>query len=323
MSKVSEILQSTLLDLIESTDDTILILASHDPMEEPRIVYVNPSFCRISGYTEDEIIGETKRILQGPDTCKKTLARIESAIKGGKGCREELLNYAKDGTPYWFDIHIIPLHTDNSDTKYFGAIQRDVTKKRSAFDELERLAHQDILTGIGNRAALQRHMEHLANSDDDTHKKHCMLLYDMDGFKEINDTLGHIAGDNVLRRFAEYLTSTLGSEDFLARLGGDEFVVILRDYLPQEALDFAEKAVSNLASMKVEGVEKTSVSVGMTSFHPGDEMEAVIAGADTALYRAKHSGKGTVRVYRPANGKDQMWLRGEPGDQRQKQQADI
>lgn len=250
MPKISDILQSTLLALIDSTDDTILILASQNIEEqEPRIVYVNPAFCRISGYTKDEIIGKTKRILQGPGTCKHTLARIEAAIKAGEECQAELLNYAKDGTPYWFDTHIVPLHVKAGTTSYFGAIQRDVTDKKNAFDDLERLAHRDVLTGIANRAALDQHMESLSKTTDTKADDPCMLMFDLDGFKEINDTLGHIAGDKILRHFAEYVTSTLGPDDFLARLGGDEFVAILRGHSPEAALLLAEQAVSDLASM--------------------------------------------------------------------------
>ncbi|TVR07493.1 MAG: GGDEF domain-containing protein [Salinarimonadaceae bacterium] len=124
-----------------------------------------------------------------------------------------------------------------------------------------------------------------------------MLLFDLDGFKDINDTLGHIAGDEILRRFAAYVASSLRRDDFMARLGGDEFVAILKGYTPDAALLFAEQVVENLAMMKVSGASKIGVSVGMTCFQPGDDMKAVIARADIALYRAKDAGKGTVRVY--------------------------
>lgn len=298
MPEISDILQSTLLDLIDSTDDTILILASRNIEEqEPRIVYVNPAFCRISGYTRDEIIGKTKRILHGPGTCKHTLARIEAAIRAGEDCQAELLNYAKDGTPYWFDTHIVPLQTKSGSNRYFGAIQRDITDKKNAFEDLERLAHRDVLTGIANRAALDQHMESLSKTTGTKADDPCMLIFDLDGFKEINDTLGHVAGDKILRRFADYVTSTLGPDDFLARLGGDEFVAILRGHSPGAALLLAEQAVSDLASMGCWGAEKIGVSVGMTFFRSGDGLEAVIADADIALYRAKNAGKGTVRIH--------------------------
>ena len=155
MPEVSHIVKSALLDLIEATNDAILITSASDIKRPgPRILYANEAFCKISGYSRDEVLGKTPRILQGPGTCKRALGRIAIALKAGQECQEELLNYARDGTPYWLAIHIVPLHDESGKIQFFGAIERDVTAKRTAFEHLERLAHEDILTGIGNRTAL-------------------------------------------------------------------------------------------------------------------------------------------------------------------------
>lgn len=298
MPEVTDIVKTALLDLIEATNDAILITSASDlDRPGPRIIYANKAFCKISGYEREEVIGKTPRILQGPGTSQQALSRIAEALRLGQECQEELLNYSRDGTPYWLDIHIVPLHDELGTIRYFGAIERDVTDKRTETEHLERLALEDILTGIGNRAALERHFEDLAQTRGATTETPCMLLFDLDGFKEINDSLGHMAGDQILRHFAGYVASTLRRDDFLARLGGDEFVAILQGQKPDEARIFAERVVSNLASMKVSGADKIGVSVGMTFFHPGDAMEKVIAAADTALYRAKDAGKGQVRVH--------------------------
>lgn len=303
MSQTSALMQSALLDLIEATKDAVLITSADDlDQPGPRILHANPAFCRISGYTSAEVLGKTPRILQGPGTCPRAIARMSEALRAGRECQEEILNYAKDGTPYWLDIHIVPLRDETGRIRFFGAIERDVTEKATAIEHLERLALEDMLTGIANRAALQQHLEALprqteSGTTDTMPEKPCMLLFDLDGFKEINDTLGHIAGDNILRHFAGYVASTLRRDDFMARLGGDEFVAILKGYTPGEAYHTAEQVVENLACMKVSGADRIGVSVGMTFFHPGEPMDRVIAGADTALYRAKAAGKGTVRVY--------------------------
>ena len=298
MNLVANIVQSALLDLIEATNDAILI-TSADNVERPGpiIVYANAAFCRISGYTLKEVLGQSPRILQGPGTCPLALRRIAAALRAGQECQEEVLNYAKDGTPYWLDIHIVPLRDETGAIRYFGAIERDITGKRTAVEQLERLALEDILTGVGNRAALQKHMENLSEQPHIATERPCLLLFDLDGFKHINDTLGHLAGDDILRHFAGYVASILRRDDFMARLGGDEFVAVLQGYTPEAALLFAENVVANLATMKVSGADRIGVSVGMTDFAPGDEMSTVIAGADIALYRAKDAGKGTVRVY--------------------------
>lgn len=291
------IVKRALLDLVEATNDAIVITSANDlDRPGPRIIYANAAFCRISGYSKEEVLGKTPRILQGPGTSKEALGRIAKAIKAGQECQEEVLNYSRDGTPYWLDIHIVPLHDETGNIQYFAAIERDVTEKRTAVEHLERLALEDILTGIGNRAALEKHMDDLADGAGATADNYCMLLFDLDGFKDVNDTLGHIAGDQILRRFASYVASTLRRDDFMARLGGDEFVAILQGYTSASARLFAENVVSNLASMEVSGAEKIGVSVGMTFFQPGDAIETVIASADTALYRAKGAGKGKVCV---------------------------
>ncbi len=191
----------------------------------------------------------------------------------------------------------MPLRDETGAIRYFGAIERDVTDKRSETERLERLALEDVLTGIGNRAALERHMADLSKTSSRMAKTFCMLLFDLDGFKGVNDSLGHVAGDNILRHFAGYLASTLHRDDFLARLGGDEFVVVLQGYTPESARLYAENVISNLSLMKGEGAERISVSVGMTSFNRSDRITQVIDAADIALYRAKETGKGRVCAY--------------------------
>lgn len=298
MTRVADIVQSALLDLIEATNDAILITSAEDvDRPGPRIVHANAAFCRISGYALDEVLGRTPRILQGPGTCPLALGRIAAALRAGQECQEELLNYSRDGRPYWLDIHIVPLRDETGVIRYFGAIERDVTGKRTAVEQLERLALEDILTGIGNRSALQMHMEGLSDASQEAGERLFLLMFDLDGFKQINDTLGHLAGDDILRHFAGYVASNLRRDDFMARLGGDEFVAVLHGYTAEAALLFAENVVANLATMKVSGADRIGVSVGMTEFAPGDPMAKVIAGADTALYRAKDAGKGTVRVH--------------------------
>ncbi|MFZ3583191.1 GGDEF domain-containing protein [Loktanella sp. DJP18] len=292
-----EIVQSALLDLIEATNDAIVITSAEEiERPGPLIVHANTAFCRISGYALEEVLGKSPRVLQGPGTCPLALGRIAASLRAGQECQEELLNYAKDGTPYWLDIHIVPLRDEMGVIRYFGAIERDVTGKRTAVEQLERLALEDILTGIGNRAALHKHMESLSQQLDMATERPFLLLFDLDGFKQINDTLGHLAGDDILRHFAGYVASNLRRDDFMARLGGDEFVAVLHGYTAEAALLFAKNVVANLATMQVSGAESIGVSVGMTDFAPGDEMSKVIAGADRALYRAKDAGKGTVRV---------------------------
>jgi len=280
--------------LIEATNDAIIITTAHDlDRPGPRIVYVNPAFSIISGYQSDEVIGKSPRLLQGPGTDVKARSRIRTSLRAGRSGREEMLNYARDGRPYWLDIHIVPLLDDNGVLQYFGAIERDVTETRNTVDRLHRLAHEDVLTGLGNRAALHHHIDARCDA---VAGPVTLLMFDLDGFKAVNDTLGHLAGDEILRLFAAQVVTSLNRDDFMARLGGDEFVVILKGYAPKQALDFAEGVLAKLAVLPVAGARGIGASVGIADLTPQDTLETVLARADAALYRAKAAGKGVARV---------------------------
>ena len=121
------------------------------------------------------------------------------------------------------------------------------------------------------------------------------LMIDLDGFKAVNDTLGHRSGDVILQHFAAHVISMLRRDDFVARLGGDEFVVILCGYNEKEALGVAEKIAGNLKQMAIAGSELVGASVGLTRFMPGEGFGPVAEAADAALYEAKRVGKGVVR----------------------------
>ncbi len=121
----------TLRALVEATSDAIVV-TSADALDlpGPKIVYANPAFCRLAGYELHEVVGKTPRILQGPATDRAALQRMKTAMVAGKGCREEILNYAKGGRPYWLDIQIVPLFGEDGTLQYFAAIERDVTDRR-------------------------------------------------------------------------------------------------------------------------------------------------------------------------------------------------
>ena len=117
----------------------------------PRIVYVNPAFTRLTGYSEAEAIGSSPRMLQGPGTCRATLKTIRTTLQQGLPVHEKILNYAKSGAPYWIDMRIVALREVDGSISHFAAIERDVTLDKRRLDELEFVADRDILTGIPNR----------------------------------------------------------------------------------------------------------------------------------------------------------------------------
>ncbi|MBB5519550.1 sensor domain-containing diguanylate cyclase [Amphiplicatus metriothermophilus] len=289
-----------LAEMVESVNDAIII-TSADGVDapEPRILYVNPAFTAITGYSAAEAIGRSPRMLQGPGTDRDALDRIRTALSERRECREEILNYGKDGYAYWLDIHIVPIFDAHGALKYFAAIERDVTARRMRTEELERQARQDPLTGLANRAALREMLNALACAGAAGPQRNVLLLLDLDDFKQVNDVWGHAAGDALLQRCAALITACLGPDDFAARLGGDEFAVLCRGSCPARARALARRIIRAVKGLRTSGGARAGVgaSAGAAEFASGEEMACILARADQALYEAKRAGKGAARLY--------------------------
>lgn len=180
-----------------------------------------------------------------------------------------------------------------------------LTSSEHRADRFENLAHHDRLTGLPNRLALEAVLEHLLPECQRDGKVAACLCLDLDGFKPINDTLGHQAGDEVLQQVATRLRGCLRGGDVVARLGGDEFVVVVAAHVAEwrdEAQSCADRIIASLRTpMAVSGGEaKVGTSIGIAAW-PGDadEIHAVMALADQALYDAKRAGKNRAAFHRP------------------------
>lgn len=182
---------------------------------------------------------------------------------------------------------------------FFGTVQ-DITEQKEAERELEKLAYFDPLTGLANRALFHREIERTVSVCTSTDARAALLLLDLDRFKEVNDSLGHAAGDELLVRVASMLSSRLPRGAFLARLGGDEFAVILSDMNAEQAQMCAEDMISLLSEPiplgQGDALIGTSVGIAML---PGDggTAELVLRHADLALYRAKDDGRGRAQFF--------------------------
>lgn len=170
--------------------------------------------------------------------------------------------------------------------------------------ELERRAKEDALTGLPNRNALFEHMDILINHFERSQETFAVALMDLDGFKSVNDTYGHLAGDEVLCEFAERLQSELRSSDVVARLGGDEFIWILTNYSDiNEAYRVVESKLPLLnAPIKISALDEPQsfigVSIGMAEWYQHQTLQKIIADADKAMYESKKSGKNCITIAR-------------------------
>jgi len=290
--------------ITEATNDIIMVTTPELDPPGPRIIYVNPAFFRLTGYSNSEIIGQTPRILQGPGTNRATLDRVGVALRAGRPVHEKVLNFAKSGAPYWLDLNIVALRDAHGTVTHFAAIERDVTMDKRRLDELERLADRDTLTGIPNRRAFFRaigsEIESTAATGilESNPKGPCLAFIDADHFKLVNDERGHVVGDAVLCGLADLLTENIRRLDVLGRIGGEEFGVCMPEITLQEGRILAERLRHTVAGAHIatpKGPVSMTVSIGVACFSPGDSITTLADRADAAMYAAKRAGRNRVR----------------------------
>ncbi|KTD21925.1 GGDEF domain-containing protein [Legionella londiniensis] len=280
------------LYLLENTNDIVIITeANIEAPDSPKILYVNDAFTQLTGYSKEEAIGRTPRILQGEKTDKKTLKQLKKAMRKEQELRVELLNYAKSGREYWIDFHIIYIRDHTGKVCYLGAIERDITKIKELNRALEKKSKVDPLTKALNRDTVFRYGEEAFLAFKSLGQKFGLIFIDIDNFKEFNDKKGHIAGDKLLILVANVCRKVFRAIDKVGRYGGDEFIVLLEG---------ADRATTEAKAKKLhqclQNKYQISSSIGATSVSEYDtSLEKVIQRADHAMYEAKKEGKSKVR----------------------------
>ncbi len=286
--------------LVEGTTDYAIFMLDVDGL----VVSWNPGAERILGYRKEEIIGKDfATFFTVEDQVRgEPLRKLRQAVAEGRS-EEDSWRLRKDGQRFWCTGVIGALHDDEGKVKGFVEIMRDHTERRLAEQNAFFLANHDPLTGLANRARfLERLHEALLNADRDT-TQCALLLLDLDRFKAINDTLGHHAGDQLLKDVAARLLNCVRETDTVSRLGGDEFVVILTRLKSLQAAELiAENIIRELGRpFEVEGhTVNSGASIGI-AMYPQDGAEAgdLLQKADLAMYRAKSSGRNRYRVFSP------------------------
>ena len=251
---------------IAASSNGITISDSRLP-DEP-LIYVNRSFVLMTGYSSEEVLGRNCRFLQGDDRDQPALLEVRAALWEGRDCEVLLRNYRKDGTLFWNELRLSPVHDERGRLVNFVGVQNDVTQRqlaeeeiRSLHDELdervrrrtaqlaevnallkleiaerqeleEQLTHQafhDPLTGLPNRSLFLDRLEFSLMGSLERGARVAALLVDLDGFRTVNDSLGYEAGNRVLLGVAERLEKAAGSQGMPAHFGGDQFAVLLEE----------------------------------------------------------------------------------------------
>jgi diguanylate cyclase (GGDEF)-like protein/PAS domain S-box-containing protein len=300
------------LRLLESSIarlNDIVIITEAGPFNAPgpRIVFVNEAFERRTGYSPQEVMGRTPRLLQGPGTQRKELDRIRSAMEQWQPARVDLINYKKNGEAFWVDLEVSPVWDHERRLTHWVAVGRDITERKMAEEKIQYLAFYDPLTRLPNRQLLLDRLQRALGDHDRPHEGALMFI-DLDNFKVLNDTLGHQKGDLLLQQVAERLRSCVARGDTVARLGGDEFVILLENSgnKPLEpaagARIVSERILARLGEPYVLSghLHHSTCSIGVTLFGRSPwTVSELLKQADLAMYQAKNSGRNTVCFFDP------------------------
>jgi len=279
-----------------------VVITRCDGADNP-IVYVNPAFERITGYTLQEALGRDSRFMAAPGRDNSVRAQLAAAIAARQPMTVVLRNRRKNGELFWNHLSITPVRDRHHKISHYVGIIEDVTEQRQRMAQLEHQVTHDMLTGLANRSLLRDRVEHAITSARRNGLNAAVILMDLNRFKEINDTLGHDAGDQVLCTVARRLQAAVRDSDTVARLGGDEFVLVLPD---QPDLRYTLGMISRVrqeltARFEIDGHPvPIDGSMGVAIYpNDADNFAALLRAADVAMYEGKRGGAGAVHFYSP------------------------
>jgi diguanylate cyclase (GGDEF)-like protein/PAS domain S-box-containing protein len=283
-------------NVFESSNEAVIITDA-----KANIIDVNSTFCRITGYSKDEVIGQNPRIMKSDRHDREFYRDFWESLYETGQWQGEIWDRRKDGEifPKWLTVTTIKDKKGKA-TNYIG-IFSDITSIKQTEEQLQYYAHYDMLTRLPNRLLFRDRLKQAMYHAKRNKRMLAILFLDLDRFKNINDTLGHHTGDLLLQKVAERLVNAVRINDTVSRLGGDEFIVILNDIADvEQPARIAKKIIDVLAKPIRIMIHELFVtaSVGITLFPPdGDSEDQLIKNADTAMYHAKEQGKNRFRFF--------------------------
>ncbi|BDU73616.1 diguanylate cyclase domain-containing protein [Mesoterricola silvestris] len=265
---------------------------------DPRgvIQYVNPKFTKLMGYTLEEAVGQTPRILKGGFLTREFYTNLWDTILAGNEWHGLFHNRTKQGDLVWELASISPIRDDNGVITHFVGVKEDITELKRLQDQMAHMAHHDQLTGLPNRFLFLDRLSQMLAQARRRETSFAVLYLDLDDFKAVNDTRGHAAGDSLLTAVAQRLQGCVRETDTVSRMGGDEFTILLADV---HDLADVERIVATILTaistpFTVGDAEcRVGVSIGVAIYPlDGLDVDPLLSTADGALYKVKASGRG-------------------------------
>ncbi len=281
---------------IEQTSDSTIITNNNGVIE-----YVNEAFISATGYSRDELIGNTCQMIKSDHHDKEFYRDMWTKLVSGKAFHSVFINRHKNGSFFHEDKTITPIIDEKNKTFLYVGTGRDITDKIKHEEELSYLAHHDILTGLPNRVLLHDRIDHSIVMAHRAKRKLALMFLDLNRFKAVNDRLGHAVGDKLLKQVAQRLNALLREGDTVCRNGGDEFIILMESISHDEDIAIlAQKIVKDISTTFL--IETQEVNIGVSigiSIYPdnGNTHTELIKNADTAMYRAKEENTVSYEFY--------------------------
>lgn len=269
--------------------------------EQGQIEYINPRFIEMTGYAEDVLIGSDASIFRNTTLTGDINSTPWSAARQGGTWSEEFQQLRRDNGWFWMKASLSAIRDHQDQITHYLLIGEDISQRKESEARLLQQATIDMVSGLPNRALAQDRLQQAMNNARRNNGKVGVIFIDLDHFKQINDKLGHLAGDRLLAQVSVRFRQCVRDADTVARLGGDEFLVILPGVASADSVEaVAVKIVSALKeTFIIENQEiVATASLGIAVYpDDGTGTEDLLRNADTALYRAKEQGRGTYRKF--------------------------
>lgn len=292
-STIDYITPAKLLSITYNENPDAVVLTN----DQREIVYANPQSLKMTGYLEEEVIGKTPKIFSSGKTSKEVYKDMNKSLLVNNTWTGEFINKKKNGELFIEEAKLITIKGLDQEALFYLAIKNDISKEKEYLSKIEYLSSYDSLTGLLRRHKYLELVEESVNNNKDVN--HYFALIDFDKFKTINDTYGHMVGDDTLVFFSKILKEIFGDKTLLCRFGGDEFSIYIYDKTPLEVTELFDKLIERLNNTKTPNKEADvflAISVGVYKFTGDYNYQDVYQGSDKLLYLSKQTKKSSIET---------------------------